>query len=465
MEERAIARGNSVMAATQQDKEHRWQRALRYPAGMRQQGAQHAAPPRYTGLLGFDEAQRARLAERVARDVAPAGDPDEAELAASRMAVDWLLATLERGPVPAPDALRPLRDGAAAEARAGGTVQPVIDRALSAGWVVWAAVLDRPAVPAPELAALGEALLRTGDAAAAAIADAHAAAEREIATRSASALRELLDQLLELPERDELARARLGRRLAEAGIQADRPLVLVLADAGRDLQDGDPVIGEIARTLAGGGVPSVGDPRALGGPVPAPVVAATRGRLLLLLPAGRRPIDPRPGLERLGAGWSAVTVPVADLPGTAAALREATAALVVALRLGGRERPLEAASLLLERSLLAEPALLAAALQHELGALERAPRGSALIGTLEAFFAERENLRAAARRLGVAPRTVAYRLARIERLLGGPLDADRRLRLATALFARRLAVPAPDPGHAARRGTRISRAAGAARPR
>ena len=60
-------------------------------------------------------------------------------------------------------------------------------------------------------------------------------------------------------------------------------------------------------------------------------------------------------------------------------------------------------------------------------------------------------MRAAARRLGIAPRTVAYRLERIERLLGARLDADRRLRLATTLFARRVlgdAGPAPRPGHA-----------------
>ena len=43
-----------------------------------------------------------------------------------------------------------------------------------------------------------------------------------------------------------------------------------------------------------------------------------------------------------------------------------------------------------------------------------------------------------ARRLGVAARTVSYRLERIERILGGPLDEERRLRLAAALFARGL---------------------------
>jgi hypothetical protein len=293
--------------------------------------------------------------------------------------------------------------------------------------------------------ALGEALLRTGDAAAAAIADAHAAAERELAARSASALRELLDQLLELPEGDEPPRAHLGRRLAELGIPVDRPLRVVLADAGRDLQDGDPVVAEVARALARGTVPSIGDPRALAGPVPAPVVAATRGRLVLLLPAGTRAADPLAGLRALGPGWIAVTAPANGLLEASAALREAAAALVVAVRLDQRDRPADASSLLLERALPPEPALLADAVDRELGPLVRAPRGAGLVATLEAYLAERENVRAAARRLGVAPRTVAYRLARIEKLLGGRLDADRRLRLAAALFARRLSAPGPGP--------------------
>lgn len=437
----------------------------------------HARPPAYAPLLVALEARIDDLAAGVAGDVAGGPGPDEAERAASLAAVRWLLDSLRQGPVPGAAALRVLRDGAAAQARGGGPVQPVLDRALSAGWVVWSAAMDLPGLTGPALAALGDALLRTGDAAAAAIADGHAAAERVLATRSASALRELLDELLELPDGDEPARARLGRRLAELGIPADRPLSVVLVDAGRDLEDGDPVVGEVARALAGGLAPAVGDPRVLGGPVPTPVVAAMRGLLVLLIPAGRRARDPAAALRSLGTGWTAVTAPAPDVPGTAGAVREATAALVVAVRIGLVERVVDAASLRLERALLAAPALLAAALDGELGPLERAPRGSSLLETLEVYLAERENVRAAARRLGVAPRTVSYRLARAERILGGRLDADRRLRLATAMFARRLVTGAPAttraaaarapgrPTPAAARPPRPTRAAAPARPR
>jgi len=314
----------------------------------------------------------------------------------------------------------------------------VLDRALSAGWVVWDHVASRRELSADGLRALGDALLRTGDAAAAAIAEGHAAAERAIATRSASAVRELLDALIDLDDTDEAGRTRLARRAIEAGIPLDRPLTVVVADAGRDLQDGDPAVADVARTLAPGAPPSIGDPRALGGPIPAPVVGASHARLVVLVPAGRRQPDVEAALRALGDDWTATSSPAAGLLATARAVRDATAALVVARRVRPAGSLVPAESLALERAMLAEPDLLAAAVDRELGPLSTAPRSAGLIATLEAYLAERENVRAAARRLGVAPRTVTYRLERIERLLGSPLDADRRLRLATAVFARRL---------------------------
>jgi DNA-binding PucR family transcriptional regulator len=47
-------------------------------------------------------------------------------------------------------------------------------------------------------------------------------------------------------------------------------------------------------------------------------------------------------------------------------------------------------------------------------------------------------MREAARRLHLANRTVAYRLEKIEGLLGGRLDDASRRRLAVALLVRRL---------------------------
>ncbi|HKF84307.1 MAG TPA: helix-turn-helix domain-containing protein [Candidatus Limnocylindrales bacterium] len=425
------------------------------------------APPYLLPLIALaaDDAARATLALAVARDVSRGADPDADDVATAAAAVDWLVASLRTGPAPGLRALRTLRDEAAAAARAGRPMQPVLDRALSAGWVLWGWVAAGSDLTADGLRALGDALLRTGDAAAAAIADGHAAAEREIATRSASALRELLDELLDLAGSDEAARGRLARRAGELGIPVDRPLTVVVADAGRDLADGDPAVVEVARRLVPGAAPAIGDPRSLGAAIAGPVVAATHGRLVVIHPTGARAPDVGGALDALGEDWTATASPADGLLTAGQAARDATAALAVARRIGWRKGIVAAASLGLERALLAEPALLRAAVDRELGPLVTAPRGGTLVDTLEAYLAERENVRAAARRLGIAPRTVAYRLERIERLLGGRLDADRRLRLATTLFARRvlgepaaLAIP-PRPAGAARAAAGRSRSA------
>ena len=440
------------MAAQRQDKATDRQCQAGYAADM-QQGRRsnrgtgdRPTPPSHVEALGGLDTELDVLAAAVARDVTGESDPPEVEIDAARTAIEWLVGTLRGGVVPRAADLRPLREDAAARARAGEPLQPVLDRTLSAGWVVWAALTVPGRLPAPALAALGEALLRTGDAAAMAIADAHAAAVREAATRSATALREVLDRLLELPDGDEPARALLARRLGELGVPVDRPVTLVLADLGVDLEDGDPVVGEVARTLAAGPAAGVGDPRSLAGPAPGPVVAAAGGRLVVIVPVGRRQPDVERALRAAAPGFAAVTSPAGALLDTAVAHREARAALAVVERAWVRGRLVDARSVLLERALLAEPGLLRAAVDQELAPLQDAPRGGALVATLEAYLAERENVRAAGRRLGIAPRTVAYRLERIERLVGGPLDAPRRLRLAAVLFARDLLEAREPPG-------------------
>jgi hypothetical protein len=401
---------------------------------------QDVAPPYLLALIAVeaDETAVARLATEVARDVTGEADPSPAAVAEAGDALAWLLASLRAGPLPDDAALRALREDAGREARAGRPLRPVLDRTLSAGWLLWQDASARGILSADGLGALGEALLRTGDAAAAAIADAHAVAEREIATRSASALRELLDDLLELAVADDAGRARLVRRLAGAGIPVELPVTVIVVDAGRDLADGDPAVVETARRLGRGSVTGLGDPRALGGPVPASVVAAAHGRLVLLVPASRAAPDVPAALDALGSTWVATSASAVTLLDVAAATREASAALSIAVTGTPRRRIVPSRQLALERALLAEPALLRSAIDIELGPLLAAPRAAGLVETLETYLGERENVRAAARRLGVAPRTVTYRLERIERLLGGRLDADRRLRLATVLFVRRL---------------------------
>ena len=63
--------------------------------------------------------------------------------------------------------------------------------------------------------------------------------------------------------------------------------------------------------------------------------------------------------------------------------------------------------------------------------------GSELIETLEVYVESGQNMRETARRLHLAPRTVAYRLERIARLIGHPLDGPTLRRLSVAAFAYR----------------------------
>ena len=147
------------------------------------------------------------------------------------------------------------------------------------------------------------------------------------------------------------------------------------------------------------------------------------------------------GGRRLPASaWVAVGSPVADGAGALAGLlADAVDAVRTAEMVGLRGWVPEPAHLAVERLLLAQRDLAQAAVDHELGPLLADERlGPELVETLQVYFDAGENMREAARRLHLANRTVAYRLARIEGLLGGPLSDARRRRLAVALLVRRL---------------------------
>ena len=98
----------------------------------------------------------------------------------------------------------------------------------------------------------------------------------------------------------------------------------------------------------------------------------------------------------------------------------------------------------LETLLSLDEGLRSRAVLAELGPiLGDARMGSALLETLGVYFAVGHNAREAARRLHLAPRTVAYRLQRVEDLLGHPLDSGATLRLSVALFAYQLERETP----------------------
>ena len=78
-------------------------------------------------------------------------------------------------------------------------------------------------------------------------------------------------------------------------------------------------------------------------------------------------------------------------------------------------------------------------MRRELGPVLADERlGEELIETLQAYFDAGESIAGAARRLHLATRTVAYRLERIEFLLGHPLDGENGRRISAALLVLRL---------------------------
>jgi len=140
------------------------------------------------------------------------------------------------------------------------------------------------------------------------------------------------------------------------------------------------------------------------------------------------------------AGWVAVGSRTIDGVGSLAmAYADLVDATRTAQRLGLRGWIPDPEQLALERLLLADQNLAEATVHRELGPLLADERfGGELIETLQAYFDASENVTAAARRLNLATRTVAYRLEKIESLLGHPLDGDNARRLSTALMVLRL---------------------------
>jgi DNA-binding PucR family transcriptional regulator len=144
--------------------------------------------------------------------------------------------------------------------------------------------------------------------------------------------------------------------------------------------------------------------------------------------------------ELLGPDWVAVAgEPVMGVEGIAATMGRLTLSLRTALRIGRDGWIAAPDELALEELVTVDDELVDAAVNRELGAILADGRmGVELIETLEVYFESGQNMREAGRRLHLAPRTVAYRLERIARLLGHPLDGPAYRRLSVATFAYRM---------------------------
>ena len=334
--------------------------------------------------------------------------------------------------------------------------------------VVWDACVDRmrAGLLEPEsLAELGRWIFLWTEVTSLVVTDGYRAAEREVLARDSQARRGALQEILGVVANDTTTAARLRRVAIRFGLDPDDQyrlaVIAPLSEAdptpgrqGLDQADLELLAGRIGH-LVGSAAAGV---EGAGAGIRLPAMLPMRGRIVLLAR------DDWPGFARLGAAldatlggptgsraraggrrlpdpaWVAVGSPVAEGAGTLAPLlADAVDAIRTAEDVGLRGWVPEPGHIAVERLLLAQRDLGQAAVDHELGPLLRDERlGAELVETLQVYFDSGENMRETARRLHLANRTVAYRLARIEGLLGAPLGDAARRRLAVALLVRRL---------------------------
>jgi hypothetical protein len=371
-----------------------------------------------------------RIARLVATDVGE--PPDQVRGAVERVI---RLALDPEGDVDAATLVEADSEGAA---RDGLLPEQLIDRYLSTLWAVWAFRAPETRSRA-ELIALGDRMLRTADALVAAVAVGYRAVERELIINNAEARRAFIDELLGVVAVDAAMIGRLRRRSSRFGLDpgGSYRLIATATTIHEDDARAELLAARIRARLAG---PSVAD-RARAGVI-LPQVVAWRGQVVMLVraswPGIARFRDSLP--EDVGPTATAIisppTVGVERLAPTMARLLEA---LRTALRLGRGGWIDDPDDLAVERLMLADDALLATIVDRELGPLLADQRmGEQLVETLQVYFDTGENMRATARRLHLANRTIAYRLERIKTLLSHPLDGPSRQRLVVALLAHRI---------------------------
>jgi hypothetical protein len=338
-------------------------------------------------------------------------------------------------------------------------------------WEHCVAAMHEGRLDPEHLATFGSFLLRWNELTSLAVTDGYRTAERDVLARAAEARRGALQELLGTVAVDAAGDARLRRLAVRHGLDPDRAyrLVGIAPRPEADPIPERPGIGEEELEVLAGRIGHLLGSAAPGGEgvgagIRLPAVLPLLGRVAVLARADWAGLTRVPsvldtvlggptaaasssGKRRRGvpaeaapAAWVAVGSPpidgIASLAPTYADLVDATRA---AERLGQRGWIPDPGDLALERLLLADADLADATVRRELGPVLADERfGSELIETLQAYFDAGENVTAAARRLHLATRTVAYRLEKIESLLGHPLDGVDGRRLSTALMVHRL---------------------------
>ena len=321
------------------------------------------------------------------------------------------------------------------------------------------------------LGAFGRFLLLWNELTSLAVTDGYRIAERDILARAVEARRGALQELLGVVADDAASQARLRRVAARHGLNPDRAygLIAIAPSPESDPTPERPGIGEEDLELLAGRIghllgSTAPGAEGVGAGIRLPTVLPLMGRICILAREDWAGLTRVPdaldnvlgnfaaaalskrkahkgGLaDASQAAWVAVgSRPIEGVGTLASTYTDLVDATRTAQRLGLRGWIPDPEQLALERLLLADPQLAEATVRRELGPLLADERfGGELIETLQAYFDASENVTAAARRLNLATRTVAYRLEKIESLLGHPLDGDNGRRLSTALMVHRL---------------------------
>ena len=341
-------------------------------------------------------------------------------------------------PVPTPGQLDHWREQGVDLARRGVASERVFDAFLSLNWAIWEAVMQAEHIDRTVVLDFADRLLRGLDDGIAAISEGYVRVELELASAHSERRRALLEELLTAPRATPQDRARIRLRSERHGLSAGDAyrLVLIHVPASEEHQV-EELVDALEKRIR---VPASHHRTKPG--VRLPVVLDWRGRVLVFAKADWA------GEKRLREALPAVlgeeivvvdTGAVEGIEALSDALTQAEYSATVAETLGRHGWLGDPGELALETTFLLDAQLVRTVIDNELGPLLADPRmGEELVETLEVYLGSRQNIREAARRLHLAPRTVAYRLERIETLLGHDLDGDAAVRAGAALLALRM---------------------------
>ncbi|HLA16304.1 MAG TPA: hypothetical protein VJZ72_05335, partial [Candidatus Limnocylindrales bacterium] len=314
----------------------------------------------------FDPVMRSEVAAHLATMIESLADAVAADSGASRedvMPAVAMALELLGDPVGPEKGLELFRQQGAAGARAGIPRAELLDRFLTAGWVMWDAVCASERFDAPTLASFGSWLLRGLDLVASAVAEGYIEADRELMARRTEARRAFLEEVLTSITPDPGEAAHLRRAALRYGLDVDAAYRLIIVSAGDD----DDEQGRADRI---GGLIGISPSaiRARAG-ISLPEVLVWHRWIVVLAPADwPAAARLRPALEHvLGSEWTALVGPSEPGVGSLApTLARLTATLRAAERLGHRGWIDSPDDFAIEELMLVDPELLGAVVAHEL---------------------------------------------------------------------------------------------------